>query len=160
MYFTSFLRLLGSCGRLAAYVFHIFWWPDLHENNIIRCFLGTFWPHEFLSNLFWQTLPLSGKSRKRCILGFFDNFRAPGVCFPRTARTQPSRNHCNLHAFWLLSGPWIPFEILLPILSLIRKIMKTLYFTAFWSIHTWSMDSVRKVVFVPLAFCCTSFSFR
>ena len=37
-----FWRLLGSCGRLAAYVFHILWWPDLHENNIIYIVFGYF----------------------------------------------------------------------------------------------------------------------
>ena len=82
------------------------------------------------------------------------------LCFPRTARTQPSRNHYNLYAFWLLSGPWIPFEILLTNPSLIWEIMKTQHFTCFLSIPTWSMDSVRKVVFVPIAFCSTSLSLR
>ena len=74
-----FWRLLGSCSRLAAYAFHGLWWPDLHENNVLHVFVATFWPRKFLSKLFWQTLPLAGKSRKRCILNLFDNFRAPGV---------------------------------------------------------------------------------
>ena len=30
-----FWRLLGSCGRLAAYVLHIIWCPDLHETIVI-----------------------------------------------------------------------------------------------------------------------------
>ena len=74
-----FWRLLGSCGRLAAYVFHILLCPDLHETVVILMLLTIFWLRKFLSKLFWQTLPLSGKSRKRYIFSLFDNFRAPGV---------------------------------------------------------------------------------
>jgi len=160
-----FWRLSGSCSRLAAYAFHVLWWPDLHENIVIYILFYYFLaPQIPLETLLTNPSLIRKITNTLYFITFLTTFglleSSSSLCFPRTARTQPSRNHCNLHAVWLLSGPWIPFEILLTNPSLIRKIIKTVHFTPFLSIPTWSMDSVRKVVFVPLAFCSTSPSFR
>ena len=165
LYFTTFLTTFGLLRSSSSLrVSHTLMSRSSRNHGNLNAFSLLSGSANSSRNSSDKPFPYQENQENVVFVAFLTTFgvleSSSSLCFPRTARTQPSRNHCTLHAFWLLSGPWIPFEILLPIPSLIREIMKTVYFTAFWFIHTWSMDSVRKVVFVPLAFCSTSLSFR
>ena len=85
---SEYFQILLTTFRLSEFA-----WNLHFRAKFMRRSLGASWLHlgsvlasvwieklrKFLSKLFWQTLPLSGQSRKRCILALFDNFRGPGV---------------------------------------------------------------------------------
>ena len=165
MYFTAFLTTCGLLQSSSSLRFsHTLMTRPSRKPCNLNAFLLFSGPANSSRNSSDKPFPYQENEENVVFWTFLTTFglleSSSSLCFPRTSRTQPSWKHCNLRAFWLLSGPWLPFEILLTNPSLIREIMKTLYFTAFWSIHTWCMDSVRKVVFVPFAFCSTSLSLR
>ena len=105
-----FWQLSGSCSRLAAYVFHGLRGPNLHENTIIYMLFDYFLaPWIPLENLLTNHSLISKTTKTLyftiCLTtcGLLES--SSNLCVSRTSRTQPSRTHCNLDAFWLLSGP-------------------------------------------------------
>ena len=141
----------------------------------LGCILNPFWhPREskITKTLCFRTVCclLSGSlnswpSQTQCILQPF--WRLLGYCSRLAAYAFHGLWWPDLHdntviytLFYNFLTPQIPLETLLTNRSLIREIMKMLYFTTVLNIPTWFMDSVRKVVFVSFAFCSTSLFLR
>ena len=91
-----FWWLLGSCSRLAAYVFHGLWWPNLHENNLIYIYFYYFLaPRIPLESLLTNPSLIRIITKTIYFKPFLTTFGLPetssSLRFPRTSRTQLSR---------------------------------------------------------------------
>ena len=147
MYFNPFWRILGSCSRLAAYVFHILWWPDLHDNIVIYTlfyyFLAPQIPLEtLLTNpslireikktlYFWHVWQLSG-SWSRLAAYVFHGLRGPNL-----------HEHIVIYMlFDYLLAREFPSKLFWPTLRLSGKSNNAIFYSLF--VHTYLIYGLRS----------------
>ena len=104
VYFIAFLTTFGLLQSSSSLRFSrtLMTRPSRKQCNLY-VFLLLSGPANSSRNSSDKPFPYQGNQENVVFCTFLTTFglleSSSSLCFPRTARTQPSRNHCNLHAF-------------------------------------------------------------